>query len=83
MLIPKFGQHFFGRWMLARMQKPTYRLTLDEIGSFIWERCDGTHTIEQIGNEMAAKFGDRIEPVFERLGLFFQRLARTKSITWV
>ena len=28
--------------MLARMQKPTYRLTLDEIGSFVWERCDGT-----------------------------------------
>lgn len=83
MLIPKFGQHFFGRWMLARMQKPTYRLTLDEIGSFVWERCDGTHTIEQIGNEMSAKFGKRVEPVFERLGSFFQRLARTKSITWV
>lgn len=81
-LIPKFGQHLFGRWMLTRMQRPNYRLSLDEVGSFVWERCDGAHSVEDIGRDLAEQFGQSVEPVFERLGLFFQQLERTKSIIW-
>lgn len=82
-LIPKFGNHFFGKWMMAKMNRPFYRLKLDEIGSFVWQRCDGATDIKQIGEQLAAHFGDKVEPVHERLGLFLRSLERSKSITYV
>lgn len=81
-LAPKFGDHFIGRWLLARMKKPYFRLKLDEVGTFVWRRCDGCHTIEDIGEALSEKFGETAKPVYERLGLFFNSLERTKAISW-
>ena len=39
--------------------------------------------VEEIGEKLKKKFGEEIEPVHGRLGLFFQSLQRSKSITWV
>jgi hypothetical protein len=39
----------FARWMAKRMKVPdTRRVELDEVGSFVWELCDGQHTVESI-----------------------------------
>lgn len=37
------------RWMAKRLKVPTERkVELDEVGSFVWELCDGNNTIESI-----------------------------------
>lgn len=82
-LIPKFGDNIIGRWIRDKLSRPHYRLKLDEIGSFVWEHCDGSRSVEEIGEKLHNKFGEKVEPVHERLGLFFQSLEKSKSITWV
>lgn len=83
LIMPKFGDHALGRWLMKRLTKPTYHLKLDEIGSFVWHRCDGSKTVEQIEKELHNEFGEKVEPVRERLSLFMRSLEGSKSIEWV
>jgi hypothetical protein len=82
-MVPKFGNHSLGKWLMQRMSNPNYRLKLDELGSFVWEHCDGTENVQQIADKLKKKYGDKVEPVYDRLGIFLNRLERSKSIIWV
>ncbi len=82
-LVPKFGTHILGKWLASKMAEPNYRLNLDAIGTFVWQHCDGIRDFEEIANRMSKKFGSKVDPVHERLTLFFQSLEKSKSITWV
>lgn len=44
--------------VLDRRSKRIHQL--NEAAFFVWERCDGEHTLEQISNDLAASF--HIEP---------------------
>ena len=81
-LIPKLGNHFLGRLIKPQLKNPNYRLKSDEIGSFVWEHCNGSDNVEVIGNNLKKKFGDTVEPVYERLSLFFKSLENSNSIIW-
>lgn len=81
--IPKFGEHVFGKWIMAKIQTPDYRLTLDEIGSFVWQNCNGMASVQEIAEKLQGRFGDKVEPVYERLELFFRQLEKSRSISWV
>ena len=65
------------------MATPDYRLNLDEVGSFVWQHCDGIKNFEEIADRMSKKFGSKVDPASERLTLFFRSLEKSKSITWV
>ncbi len=82
LLKPKFKNPLFGRYIFRFLGKPYYRINLDAIGSFIWERCDGKSTVRQIGKSLHQKFGDKVEPVYERLALFLMSLERGKFISY-
>jgi len=47
---------------------------LDEIGSFIWLCIDGKKNIFAIGKEVNERFGDKSEPLYERLTQYFEIL---------
>lgn len=47
---------------------------LDETGSFIWPLIDGEKDIILLGEELKAEFGEKAEPLYERLAKFFQIL---------
>ena len=81
-MVPKFGDHWFGRWMMSKMERPKVRLKLDEVGSFVWQRCDGKNNVEEIGRALSQQFGEQVEPVYERLSLFFRSLDKTNSLKW-
>lgn len=81
-LIPKFGDYALGRWLMSKLKEPHYRLKLDDIGTFVWRHCDGHHDVEEIGAKLQHHFGERVEPVYERLGVFLHQLANNKSIIW-
>jgi len=75
-LVPKFRQPLLVRWLLPFLARPNFRVRFDDFGTFVWQRCDGTMPVSQIAEEIAAAFGERAEPLYERLGQFVRRLER-------
>ena len=58
-----------------------FKLHLDEFGTFVWRRMDGCKRVFDIAQELHGRFGARVEPVYERLGLFINMLAQRRLIT--
>lgn len=45
---------------------------LEEVGSFVWPLIDGEKDITQIGVLVKEHFGEKAEPLYERLARYFQ-----------
>lgn len=56
-------------------------LHLDEMGSFIWCLIDGEKNIYDIGQAVKSKFGDKANPLYERLAKYFRILESYNFIT--
>jgi len=82
LLKPKFKKKFLVKYLQPKLSKPNYKIKLDRFGSFVWTHCDGKNTVEQIGNLLKEKFQDDIEPVYDRLAVFIQSLARYRFIEY-
>ena len=82
LLKPKYRHPWMVKNVLPLLKSPHYKVKLDDIGSFIWELCDSRKNVEEIGKRLKEKFGDRVEPLYERLGAFFQNLEKNKFITY-
>ena len=80
LLKPKLKNPFLAKHLLPRLKKPYYRIRLDTVGSFIWELCDGHLTIKELGNKLKDNFGNKVEPLYDRLALFFQDLEKNHFI---
>ncbi len=52
------------------------RIRLDAVGSFAWKHLDGELTVAEVGDLMEGEFGDRVDPVADRLGRFVQVMRR-------
>ena len=65
----------FYNWLAQKLfKRPRFSyIDLDEFGSFVWKQMDGKRTI----------YGDRAEPVVERLVKYFQILYRNHFIGYV
>jgi hypothetical protein len=81
-LKPKFKNPFLVKHILPRMKRPFYKIKLDEMGSFFWKNCDGEKTIREIAHQHKEKFGEKTEPVLDRISLFVQSLDRNNFITF-
>lgn len=81
-LVPKFGNGKIGRWLRKRMKNPDYFVHLDEFGSFVWNLCDGEMQVREIGKSLQGKFGDTVDPVNERLSLFFRQMEKSRLIAF-
>lgn len=55
---------------------------LDELGSFSIMVADGKKSIFEIGKEVYEKFGDKADPLYERLSKFFQIMDSYSFIEW-
>lgn len=55
---------------------------LDEMGSFVWPLMDGERDITAIGVLVKDHFGDKAEPLYERLAKFFQILDSYNFVDW-
>jgi hypothetical protein len=56
------------------------QVRLDEIGTYVWRRLDGAHTVGEICRQMRDELGERAEPVEERLRLFLGMLRRENLV---
>ncbi len=51
------------------------RIRLDEVGSRAWHLCDGSRTVGEVAELLRREFGERVEPVEERVGRLMEVLA--------
>lgn len=63
----KIAQKFF------KKPKVSY-VHLDENGSFLWQHLDGEKSILDLGALVKEEFGEKAEPLYERLCKYFQIL---------
>lgn len=82
LLKPKFKHSLFKKYILPRLKNPYFKVKLDSVGSFIWKHCDGSLTVKEIARGLKDKFGDKIEPLYDRLVLFLQSLEKNHFITY-
>lgn len=77
---PKFKNKWLVKHLLPRMKQPHYKIHLDEYGTFVWNRINGRRTVLDIAVQLEKVYGDQVEPVHERLGMFINMLAQRKYI---
>ncbi|MGK9477141.1 PqqD family protein [Melioribacter sp. OK-6-Me] len=82
LLIPKFTSNFATKFIMPRLKSKYIRLRLDELGSASWLEIDDNSKVAEICNRLRNKFGNKIEPVEERLTRFLTRLYVEKIISF-
>jgi hypothetical protein len=56
LVIPKFRGKRLGKFLTNRLRHPTWKLDLDEIGTFVWDQIDGRTKVETISVKMINHF---------------------------
>ena len=66
---------FWNRVFQKLLKKPKISyIHLDELGSFVWPLIDGEKTVLEIGKAVEAEFGEKANPLYERLIKYFEIL---------
>jgi hypothetical protein len=73
LLRPKFLSRRMG-WLQKALSRPTFRVRLDETGTFIWRALDGARTAGEVCGAVREHFGAPAEPVEERTLSFLHHL---------
>lgn len=66
---------------LIKKPKISY-IHLDEMGSFIWPLMDGEKDILEIGKYVEEHFGEKANPLYERLSQYFKTLEKYNFIEY-
>lgn len=78
------NQGFYNRVAQIFFKRPKVSfITLEEFGSFIWQQIDGEKTVMEIAGKVKEEFGQKAEPLYERLGQYMTTLRRCDYILWV
>jgi hypothetical protein len=80
LLKPKFTWGPLAKLLQPRLKRPHFKVHLDEIGTFIWDRIDGDTGVGAIADAAREHFGAKIEPVYERVKTFLNQLERGQFI---
>ncbi len=81
-LIPKFKNKFFVKYLVPKMKGPNFKLKLDKFGSSVWMLINGQDKIKFIAEELVKKHGDEIQPIYDRLPKFITMLYSNKLIAF-
>ena len=65
---PRFRSAFGRLFGKLFRSSETIKLTLDDKCTAVWDIIDGRRNVESIGAKLKARYGDDIEPLYERLG---------------
>lgn len=73
----------FNRIFQVILKKPKVSfIHLDEMGSFVWPLIDGEKNIIEIGKFVEEHFGEKANPLYDRLSQYFQILDSYNFIKW-
>lgn len=79
LLVPRFRASWM-QWLQKRLKKPHIKVKLDEIGAAVWLLMDRRRTVHEIGRELEKQFGQKIQPLEQRLGLFMGALRKNRFV---
>jgi hypothetical protein len=82
LLKPKFRHPILVKYLQHRMKHPFYRITLDEVGTAVWQKIDSQRNAVEIADELEQELGEKIQPKYERLGRFISMLKNAKLIEY-
>ncbi|UCH89447.1 MAG: PqqD family protein [Thermoplasmata archaeon] len=77
---PRFESALGKRLGEIYKMKPYRKIHLDEYGTSVWKLCNGKATVRQIGELLSEQYGDKVEPLHERLQIFLNVLERNEMI---
>ena len=72
--MPRFHVAWMQKYLVPKRKDPFIKVKLDRFGSRVWLRCDGTANVNEIADALVAEFGEEVEPVHDRLSVFFRLL---------
>ena len=76
----KFGK--IEKWVKDRIGGPKeMRRPLDKFTTFIWEKCDGDHSLAEIISDFDNQFGEEVAPADQRVQKFIKQLLELNLIT--
>jgi hypothetical protein len=81
-LIPRFTNKILVKTISPMLKSPFVKTMFDEFGSQVWLEIDGKNKVLDISTSLKQKFGDRIEPVEERLTKFLTQLYNYKFVSF-
>ncbi|MCU0333075.1 MAG: PqqD family protein [Ignavibacteriaceae bacterium] len=81
-LVPKFDIKWLDKIMSKIIKSRFFKAKLDEFGTETWLEMDGTKSVQSISEHLQKKFGDKINPVEERLTKFLSELYKYNFITF-
>lgn len=65
-------QNFFRK---LKFKIPTHKkIELDQYSSAVFLEIDGKKTVEEVGKKLELKFGEKVNPLYERLLLFLNHI---------
>jgi len=79
---PKFDNAILKKYLLPYFKKQNFDVKLDDFGSFVWQKIDGEKNIYQIALELEKEFGEKVEPVYERLAQFIKHLHQQRFVLY-
>jgi len=56
--------------------------SLDSVGTFIWERCDGQHSVAQIAEALVQEYDVGLEEAVRDCEQFLQELVKEGILIW-
>ena len=71
----------FMRWLIKKSKVSD--IELDEMGSFVWQLCDGTKTVYDIALAMMERFEMTEQNSIDRLIMFIRYLSRRGWIIFI
>lgn len=80
LLVPRFKNPFMKKIALKLGRSEYITIHLDALGSKVWDRIDGSHTVEQIGQLMEKENESFTHQLYERLTQFLSSLSRHRFI---
>jgi hypothetical protein len=82
LIVPKFKNPFFSKWLLPPGRSKDFRIRLDEIGSETWLSIDGIRKVRDICELLDTKFGEKAKPIEERVTKFLTMLYDQRYISF-
>ncbi len=74
LLVPRYGESWFGKLCERILGRPFIRIPLDQRGSAFFLMCDGRRNFGEICKSLEEMFGEEVSPANERGYLFLKML---------
>jgi hypothetical protein len=81
-LIPRFTNKILVKTLSPMLKSPFVKTKFDEFGSQVWLEINGKNKVLDISTNLKLKFGEKIEPVEERLTRFLTQLYNYKFVSF-